>query len=170
MKVLVGSRNPAKILAVKQAFSRYWSEILVAGETAESGISEMPLTDEECIIGAINRAKGIKGDADFKVGIEGGAQETMHGMFLFGWAAVYDGKKVSIGCSPRFIMPEELAKKVKAYSDSHQAFDEFTGIRELGRNQGAVGYFTRGEIDRAGFMEMAVIMALTGFLEHDRKL
>lgn len=52
MKVIIGSFNQAKIKAVKQVFKDY----KVEGIDSPSEVSSQPTTDEETLLGAINRA------------------------------------------------------------------------------------------------------------------
>ena len=79
MKIIIGSKNPAKITAVKNVF-------LMKGEFVSldipSGVSEQPFSDEETIKGAINRAVGAlkQGNGDIGIGLEGGVQETSYGL------------------------------------------------------------------------------------------
>ena len=74
MKIAVGSRNPVKIEAVKRAFNKAFGECEVIGVSVSSDISNMPISFEEGVKGAKNRAeKAIeKLKADFGVGLEGG--------------------------------------------------------------------------------------------------
>ncbi|MFL6559416.1 MAG: DUF84 family protein, partial [Bacillus sp. (in: firmicutes)] len=53
MKIIIGSKNPAKITAVKNSFSH---EDEFVSLDIPSGVSEQPFSDEEKIRGAINRA------------------------------------------------------------------------------------------------------------------
>jgi len=40
------------------------------------------------------------------------------------------------------------------------AMDQLTGVEELGQKQGAIGYFSKGHLDRTSLTEQAVLMAL----------
>ena len=80
VKVMVGSTNPIKIEAVRTAFEMVWPEQIwdVTWVSAASGVSVQPMSDEECIIGARNRARAAlaHSDAAYGVGLEGGLQRT----------------------------------------------------------------------------------------------
>ena len=56
MKIAVGSTNPVKVEAVRQTISRIWSEAEIIPIAVPSGVSEMPMSDEETRTGARNRA------------------------------------------------------------------------------------------------------------------
>ena len=79
MKVVVGSTNPVKINAAKQAFEKLWPDDFweVVGHSAPSEVSDQPISDNESIIGARNRARYIMREyqPDYAVGLEGGLRE-----------------------------------------------------------------------------------------------
>lgn len=76
MRVAIGSKNPAKINAVKNVFK---DEIISVD--AESGVSEQPMSDEETIKGAINRAiqAAELGEAEIGIGLEGASSKLPMG-------------------------------------------------------------------------------------------
>ena len=80
MKIIIGSKNPAKITAVKKAFSD--SEVEWIFMDIPSGVSEQPFSDDETIKGAKNRALNAlkEGNGVFGIGLEGGVQETSSGL------------------------------------------------------------------------------------------
>ncbi len=59
MKVLVGSRNPVKVEATKEAFSQYFDVVEVDGIAVASNVSNQPIEDET-FEGAENRAVALK--------------------------------------------------------------------------------------------------------------
>ena len=94
--VAVGSANPVKVSAVKSVFSKLFTNPEVKGVNASSGVSEQPLSDNEAVKGAENRAIAAQKEcsADFGIGLEGATIETPWGMFLTGWIAVADQKGI----------------------------------------------------------------------------
>jgi non-canonical (house-cleaning) NTP pyrophosphatase len=54
MKIIIGSKNPAKNQAVKNAFPE--KNVEFVSLDIPSGVSEQPFSDEETITGAKNRA------------------------------------------------------------------------------------------------------------------
>ncbi|MBT4352286.1 inosine/xanthosine triphosphatase [archaeon] len=168
MKVIVGSKNPVKIEATKKAFSYYFDDVIVIGVSVNSDVSEMPKSEKECILGAKNRINNIKEECDFKVGLEGGMERTEHGDFLMGIAAVTNGIDVSIGSSPRFVLPKKLGDDFFKTQTPDVVADDFFNVEKIGKKQGSVGFFTNGVVDRSKFLELAIIMALTKFI-HKKK-
>ena len=73
--ILVGSSNPTKINAVKQAFHLVYPKIKfkVIGKSVSSNVSDQPMGEKETFLGANNRVLGLlKDEANYYVGIEGG--------------------------------------------------------------------------------------------------
>ena len=66
MKILVGSQNPVKIEATKEAFSTYFGKVEVRGIKVDSKVSNQP-TNDETFHGARNRAFGLKRINDKKI-------------------------------------------------------------------------------------------------------
>ena len=117
MKVAVGSTNPVKVTAVRQTITRLWPEAEIVPVAVPSGVSEMPMTDEETRIGAHNRALAARDalDADFGVGLEGGVQPEPFGLTLHGWVVVVDRSgRTGIGGGGRLPLPAHIAQKVLA--------------------------------------------------------
>ncbi len=59
MTVFVGSDNPVKINAVRQALRVKFPDVKIIGTAVESEVSEQPFTDEETREGAYNRARNV---------------------------------------------------------------------------------------------------------------
>ncbi len=171
IKVSVGSKNPAKICGVKSAFSKFFDDVSVEGVDVNSGVSNQPF-DNETIRGAINRAiKAYKsGNYDFGVGVEAGLFRCYFaytGYIDIQVAAVYNGDRVCIGFGPGFEYPEKVLRAVLGGSEVGKVMEHFTGIKDLGKKQGAIGYLTKNKIDRAKLTEIAVTMALIPFLNYE---
>jgi len=164
MKIKVGSENPVKITAVRNAFEKYFNEVEAKGTKTDSGVREQPLKLKEIIEGAENRAKKSFNACDFSVGIESGIMKfpSESGYMEITIAAIFDGKKVFLGTSPLFEYPKKAVELLlKGKDDINTAFAKLFGKeKDMGRKKGAVGELTKGKLDRAEFTELAVIMAL----------
>lgn len=86
--VAVGSQNPCKINAVKDAFALCFPDasLVVDGCEVDSGVAAQPFSDEETYNGALNRARGAEyawaqthdeQPPTFAVGLEGGVKEEL---------------------------------------------------------------------------------------------
>ena len=90
---IVGSANPVKVAATRQAFAEvYGDAVAIDTTTVPSGVSDQPMTTEETLRGAINRADRARRtrDAEFGVGLEGGLTEVAGRWYCIGWTAITD--------------------------------------------------------------------------------
>lgn len=166
MKIAIGSKNPAKISAVEEAFKDFSYEIIAVD--AESGVSEQPMSDDETIKGAINRAveAAEKSGATIGIGLEGGVQQTPHGLMLCNWGALTaKGMEPIIAGGARIPLPEEIAEKLIAGAELGPVMDEFAKKQNVRKNEGAVGIFTNGQINRSE-MFTHVMKLLAGQYEY----
>ncbi|MDF2788224.1 MAG: NTPase [Neobacillus sp.] len=150
MKIIIGSNNPAKVAAVKNAFHYQQTEFLSLD--IPSGVGEQPFSDEETIKGAINRAVGAleQGNGDIGIGLEGGVQETSHGLLLCNWGALASkNTEPIIAGGARFLLPTEIADRLRAGEELGPIMDNFAKKENVRKNEGAVGIFTNGLINRS---------------------
>jgi len=165
----VGSLNPVKIHAVKDAFSLFFDDILVEGVKVDSKVSSQPVGDE-VILGAVNRAKNAYSEEiDFSIGIEAGLVPFPHtttGYLDLQFCAIFDGSRTSIGCGPGFEYPAMVVQKVKKGREVGEIMAEISGIENLGKTTGAVGFLTRNKLSRRDITKIAVIMALIPVLNN----
>ena len=150
MKIIIGTKNPAKIQAVKQIFTNDHYEFEAINVT--SGVSEQPFSDEETIKGAINRAEQalFLGEGQIGIGLEGGVQDTGYGLFLCNWGALVTEKEPPIiAGGARILLPEEIAERLRKGEELGPVMDDFTNKKNIRKNEGAIGVFTNGNIPRA---------------------
>jgi len=168
MKILVGSKNPTKLDAVKESFAMYYNDDLeVTGISVDSDISDQPLGNET-FEGANNRAKALEKinkeqnlRADFFVGIEGGVIEFDDKNFNSNMACVIskDGK-VGFGVSPVYQLPNSVKDKLIQGIELGTVIDEITSQKKSGYKDGAIDFFSKGKINRKEMTKLALIMAL----------
>lgn len=150
MKIIIGSNNPAKVAAVKNAFLYQQTEFLSLD--IPSGVSEQPFSDEETIKGAINRAVCAleMGNGDIGIGLEGGVQETSHGLLVCNWGALATkNTEPIIAGGARFLLPLEIAERLRAGEELGPIMDDYAKKENVRKNEGAVGIFTNGLINRS---------------------
>jgi inosine/xanthosine triphosphatase len=169
----VGSTNPAKVQAAANVIARVWPAAAIGSVSVESGVRPQPLSDEEAIIGAQNRAINGRAhfDADLGVGIEGNTVDSIHGMFSTAWVAVVDRQGVvGLGAAGRFLLPDWVADAIRNGAELGPLMDEFIGEQNTKQRQGAVGILTGGLLTRGQALETAVALALARFVnsEHYR--
>ena len=150
MKIMIGTKNPAKILAVQTAFSTDTHEF--QSIEVSSGVRAQPFSDEETIKGAINRAyASLKlGAGDIGIGLEGGVHETEQGLFLCNWGALAEeGKPPIIGGGARIPLPAIVAERLRAGEELGPVMDDFAKKDNIRKKEGAIGIFTNGQVNRA---------------------
>lgn len=170
MKIIIGSKNPTKIAAVESSFRDYQGVEILALDVP-SGVSEQPFSDEETIRGAINRATRSlqEGNGDIGIGLEGGVYETQLGLLLCNWGALAlpDMKPIIAG-GARFLLPEEVASRLKAGEELGPVMDDYAKKKNVSKQEGAVGIFTNGMVNRAS-MFTHVMNLLVGQYSYQNK-
>ncbi len=167
MKIAVGSTNPVKVTAVSQMFLRVWPEAEVVSVSVPSGVTEMPMTDEETRVGARNRAMAARqaANADFGVGLEGGVQSEPFGLVLHGWVVIVNGNgRVGIGGCPRIQLPQHIAQRVLAGEELGPVMDDVLDDHNIKQKGGAVGALTANLVLREEAFATAVAYALAPFV------
>jgi inosine/xanthosine triphosphatase len=167
--VTVGSVNPVKISAATKAFTTVWPNIIwqVSGIEIASGVSSQPMSDDESIKGARNRALGAqqKTEADYGVGIEGGIQPIGDLWFDCGWMVVVNRSGIEgIGSTARIITPPKMISLIKQGKELGYVVDELFNTVNAKHNDGHFGLMTNQAITRTSGYRDGVIMALVRFL------
>lgn len=161
MIIAIGTKNPTKVNAVTNAFSQY-----VKGEfisvNVSSNVSDQPLSDEETMLGAINRARNAREaeKANIGVGLEGGLVKTEFGYFLCNWGAlVDDSMEPVVAGGARIIIPNEIGDQVFAGQELGDVMDSYVKKHNVRQNEGAIGIFTNGLVDRTQmFSELSTLL------------
>lgn len=179
--VVVGSKRRPKLDAVSEALSLFSESIFpggayeVIGEEAESGVRHTPLSREEIMHGAKNRAEELARRPremplrpGFFVGLEGGlnvvGQGAQRWVFLEGWAYVTDGRRGAFGQSGAVLLPETLVRRVVDEGEElGRAIDHFAGGRGIRDAQGAWGVLTGNRVTRQEAFRLAVVNAFAPF-------
>jgi len=187
--VAVGSTRRPKIEAVREALGLLGPRLAanatfeIVGIEAPSGVTHTPLSREETMLGARQRAESLlrmnreQGAAwKYFVGLEGGldvlSSNGSHSssprerlVFLQNWAYVTDGSVAAFGQSGGVLLPDSLAHTVvdKGVELAH-AIDAFAGQHGIRDGQGAWGILTGGVITRQDAFRVAVIAAFAPFL------
>lgn len=166
MRVAVGSTNPVKYSATAKAIGDGDTEIEPV--SVDSGVAEQPMSADETIAGATNRAQRAYAacDVDVGVGIEGGvtAVEEVPGLFLTMWAAATDGDTVCRGGGPRIRLPEPVGERLQDGEELGPVMDDVLGTTGVAENQGAAGVLTDSIIDRESSLLHAVAGAVAPFV------
>ncbi len=163
MRVNVGSMNPSKIRGVEKIFSQVFSfPMEIKGVQVEPGVPPQPI-DGETVKGAINRARNALQDADYGVGIEAGLfwDPVARKYFDKAFCVIIDKYGNSTyGYSGGFVYPPQVIDMVKKGMEVGKAMEQLSGISDIGRKMGAIGYLSKGLITREEFNAQSVLMAM----------
>jgi len=170
IKILVGSKNPVKIDAAKEAFLKYYDEVEAVGISVNSDVSDQP-RNEEVYNGARNRIGHLKEinksenlNADFFVGIEGGIEHKFDRWFSFGCMCIHDKNgNESFGTSPHFELPEEVLQRLLKREELGHVMDEIMQAENSKQKGGAIGFFTNGKMTRKELYFPGLLAALVPF-------
>ncbi len=165
VKVAVGTENEVKLRAVKNIFSKLYKNLEVLKVPVHTGVRAQPW-DDETIAGAKTRAveaiKQIK-EAYFGVGIEAGLflNKETNKYFDVQFCAIQDrGGRVTIGHGAGFYYPDKLLAGVQGGKTVGEVMSEVTGIQDIGKKKGAIGYLSNQLLTREQLTEQAVLMAM----------
>ncbi len=160
LRVNVGSLNPVKVVAVRKVLSELYDDVEVSGTDVRSGVPEQPW-EGDTRRGAMIRAERAMDDADLGIGLEAGVFETPDGLYDVQYCAVLDRRGVySIGHGMGFRYPTAVADLVRGGISVGAAIKKLYGKERDGRKDGAIGYLTRGAMDRTALAEQAVMAAM----------
>lgn len=167
-RVIIASQNPVKINSVKNGFEKMFPEgkFIFEGITFPSGVSDQPMTNDETMLGALNRATSAKSaiaEADFWIGIEGGLERVGAEMEAFAWVVIKSNTSTGKARTGTFFLPPEVIKLINEGKELGDADDIVFGHSNSKQKMGAVGILTHGLIDRTAYYTEAVILALIPF-------
>lgn len=177
MIIAVGSTNQVKVLAVEEVVKTYpyLDQSKIIPFSVPSEVREQPLTLEETILGAKNRAKNAFTKCDscsFGVGIESGlcqAIGTRSGFLHVCACCIYDGAHNCTGLSTGFeVPPLILDLMISQKMDLSQA-SFLCGITDnlnIGAAEGLIGILTKGRMNRKEYTKQSVITAFIQLENH----
>jgi len=180
--IAVGSARLVKMNAVSAALASFGSylsadtEFEVQGVDVPSGVRHTPLTREDTMAGARQRAEALRNVArdknapwEYFVGLEGGLDVIREGssqwVFLENWAYAVDRSgRGFFGQSGAVLLPAPLVESVVNQGvELSEAIDSFAGSRGIRDAQGAWGILTHDVITRQDAFRVAVINAFAPF-------
>lgn len=172
-KVIVGSTNPVKLEAVKEAFDKSFhvDDFEFLTFPAESGVPDQPFGFEETKAGAWNRSGACKKEyptADYFVGLEGGLEKIENEYWAFAFMCVQDNTgKCSYGRTGSFLLPPKVSELIDAGEELGVATDIVFSQENSKHKGGSIGILTNEAITRKDFYRDAIIFALIPFLKPD---
>ena len=160
LDIVVGSTNHVKVEAVREVMEKVFGDVRVTGMNVDSGVPDQPF-EEQTRQGAINRARAALGDHDMAVGIEAGVFEKDEGLYDIQYCAIIDRSgRITVGTGSGFMYPPAVAELVRKGQTVGEAMKAVFEQPDIGKGQGAIGYLSRGLLDRKALTEQSVIAAM----------
>ncbi|RBO82910.1 inosine/xanthosine triphosphatase [Marinomonas aquiplantarum] len=172
IRIQVGSTNPVKVAAAKQAFEQCHPDHIIhcEGRSTPSGVADQPMTESETRLGAVNRALTCQQDDfnkqfDFYISMEGGVDQFEEGAATFAYIAIVDQKGAQhIGRTANLPLPDQLFKRLQNQEELGPIMDETFNTENIRQKGGAIGLFTNHAATRQSVYSQAIILALAPIL------
>lgn len=153
-KVIIASKNPVKIQAVKNEFQKMFpnGEFEFIGKSIDSGVADQPLSNSETYLGASIRVKSTEQkypNAEFYVGIEGGVERVKNEMQAFAWIVIKSLDKIGKSKTAVFYLPKQIVDLILEGKELGKADDIVFELENSKQQNGAVGILTNNVMTRA---------------------
>jgi inosine/xanthosine triphosphatase len=169
MRVIIASKNPVKINAVKEGFGKMFPEVkaIFEGISVSSEVPDQPMGNKETFDGALNRAKNAKKEipnADFWVGLEGGLiAHSATEMEVMAWIVVLDKDKIGKSRTASLDLPQATIDLINKGLELGHADEIVHSVENSKQNMGTTGLLTNNTITRLDYYIQSVIFALIPF-------
>lgn len=173
MKIIIATKNPAKIEGAKIAFEEFFNDVEIVGYPVSSNVADEPV-NEDIYKGAKNRvdnvikyAKANNETADYYVAIESGITNLLGKWIIINIAVIKDKTGYeSWGTSQGFPVPQKYVDEI-INTELGIVMDKLFNKADLRSNVGGINYLTKGKLNRVNLTKQAFIMALTQFINND---
>lgn len=168
-KVVVGSTNPVKVDAAREAFQAMFPDVTfhVVGVKAQSGVADQPMSSAETWQGAKNRvehAQEIDPVADYWIAFEGGVEDDGTRMRSVVWVMALDPTGLmGEGRAAGFVVPQKVADLIRSGVEMGVADDQVFARENSKQSNGAIGLLTHDVRTRTSVYADGAIMALIPF-------
>lgn len=176
MKIILGSKNPSKINAIKLAMQTLgYQDIEILSIDVPSEVSSKPI-NEETLIGAQNRNKNLYEYCwerniafDLLISIEGGYEKVNNTYFIVTYASVIDiNNNEFIGKSQGLQISKNMFEWVSKGNSLNKVIETIIENKENKKENGITGYLTNGFYKREIFDSSAITSALQAFLNYNQ--
>ena len=170
VRAAVGSRNPAKIEAVRRVLARLAPGCALEAVDVPSGIPDQPVGDHATRQGARNRARAaleVTG-ADLAFGLEGGVEHEPPVVWLVSWVSVVSREgRTGDASGLRMQLPTAVAERLASGDELGTVIDDLFAVQASKQHAGAVGLLTEGFVSRTDAFADLVAMACAPLLRPD---
>lgn len=145
--VYVGSTNIVKIKACREVIEPYGYQVI--GKESASLVSNQPKSDEETLLGAINRALNLK-EGYLRIGLEAGVTYQNKILFLVNWGALIDeNENIYVAGGTRIPLPKEIENLIfNEKLELADAMNKYYQTNDIKHQEGTIGFFTENQIKR----------------------
>ena len=166
----VGSTNPAKVAAVREALVTLAPGRVVTPVDVPSGAGHQPFGDTATRAGALERARKalVATGAEIAFGLEGGVELDGPRVWLLSWVAAVDpAGRQGYASGLRMLLPPSLAAGLRAGEELGTLVDRLFGVTDSKTASGAIGLLTAGAVSRTDAFADLVAMSLAPWIHPD---
>lgn len=169
-RAAIGSTNPAKVAAVREALALLAPDCDVIAISVPSGVASQPFGDAATRAGALERARKalVASGADVAFGLEGGVELDGARVWLLSWVAAIDqAGQEGYASGLRMLLPPALASGLRAGAELGDLVDALFGVKDSKSASGAIGLLTAGAVSRTDAFADLVAMSLAPWIHPD---
>lgn len=169
-RAALGSTNPAKVAAVREALAKLAPGCEVLPLDVPSGVGHQPFGDSETRAGALERARNAltRGGADIGFGLEGGVELDGERVWLLSWVAAVDPSgREGYASGLRMLLPPSLGRGLHDGAELGTLVDALFGVKDAKSASGAIGLLTAGAVSRTDAFADLVAMSLAPWIHPD---
>jgi len=171
MKIAIWTKSPPKVAAIEEAIKKciYFENknIEIIPLKVESNISDMPLSIEENMLWAKNRAENAKNEvkADFYIGMEWWTSKIWEKAYLFWVVYILDNNwKWHYGFSNMMEVPEQFEKRLyENWEELWPVLTEVTWVAWASKKTWAFGHWSDDMLVRKDQFMFAFLSAIPPF-------
>ncbi|WP_137169792.1 inosine/xanthosine triphosphatase [Marinomonas sp. FW-1] len=175
IRIRVGSTNPVKVNAARQAFTQAFPNHIIHCEEmhAPSGVAEQPMSEAETRLGAQNRARYCFENSkdkvmNFFVAMEGGVDKFEEGAATFAYVAIVNSEGLLMtGRSANLPLPDKVYQRLQANEELGLVMDDLFNTDNIRQKGGAIGLFTNHAATRESVYTEALVLALAPALHSE---
>lgn len=171
MKIAIWTKSPPKVAAIEEAIKRCvyfkWQDIEIIPLKVASDISDMPISLEENMTWAKNRATNTKKEveADFYVGMEWWMSKFDEKAYLFWVVYILDNSwKWHFGFSNMMEVPKSFEKRIyENWEELGPVLSEITWVEWASKKTWAFGHWSNDMLTRKDQFMFAFLSAIPSF-------
>jgi len=165
--VCVGTTNESKLIGVKLALRRFFTDFEVIPCKVSSGVPPQPKGLSEIVKGATNRALNAlksRDECSLGIGVEAGMFKLISNLYFDVQVAAIADKNnwVTYGLSPSFQIPPRFAEELISGTakELEEVVDKYFRTKEIGSKGGLIKLLSKSAVLREELTYYAVLMAL----------